>query len=348
MDESGPRLDDERLTVDNALAHTARGHEQPDALGALCFSAATVHRSDPDSPCLYVPLPRLDRAEPEYEIWRSSGQLTTGQHDDVRYRHDGEFVFGTVVLGEDRFAAEAGRTPLQKATESAYRQVFTLLDNLSIPYPFRFWNYVPGINARSHGSERYQQFNSGRQAAFLAHARDVHGNLPAACALGMEQGALSVAFLAGRTLPRGIENPRQISAFNYPAQYGPRSPTFSRASLVKTGRSEMVLISGTASVVGHASRHPGDVEAQTRETMTNIEAVLAETNRLSTSGPFAVGDLNYRVYLRHSDDLERVRVVVAQYIATPFRAVYLQADICRQDLLVEIEATAISNSGRRS
>ena len=348
MDDSGSCLADEKLSVDDDLALTEHGHAAPATLGALCYSAEATRRLDLDFPCLNVPLLRLDRAEPGYEIWRSGGQLATGQQGDVHYRRNEEFAFGTIVLSEDCFASEVGRTPLQQATESAYHQVFTLLEHLSMPYPFRFWNYVPGINTHSHGSERYQQFNSGRQTAFLAHARDVQGNLPAACALGTEQGSLSIAFLAGRTLPQGIENPRQISAFNYPAQYGTRSPTFARASLVKTNGGEIVLISGTASVVGHASRHPGDAEAQTRETMANIEALLDEANRLSKCDSFVVSDLDYRVYLRRPDDLERVRGVMAQCVAEPFKAVYLQADICRQELLVEIEATAVSNSGRRS
>ena len=347
MDESDSCLADERLSVDDDLALTEHSQAVPDTLGALCYSADAMC-PDRDFPCLDVPLPRLDRAESEYEIWRSGGRLTSGQQGDVRYRHNEEFVFGTIVLAEDRFAPEAGQTSLQKASESAYRQVFTLLDHLSMPYPFRFWNYLPGINAHSHGSERYLQFNSGRQTAFLAHAREVQGNLPAACALGTVQGSLSIAFLAGRVRPQAIENPRQISAFNYPSQYGPSSPTFSRASLVRTTYGEIILISGTASVVGHASRHPGDVDAQTRETMANIKAVLVEANRLSTCASFAPGDLIYRIYLRRPADLERVRAAMAQCIATPFSAVYLQADICRQDLLVEVEATAISNSGRRS
>ena len=348
MDETSFRVSDEYLSVDDVFAQTAHGHHHPDALGALCFSAEANPCVTSHWPCLGVPLARLDSNDPVYEVWRSGGPMATGHLGDVHYRHDEEFVFGTIVLSEDRFEPETDQTPLERATEAAYRQVFALLDHLSMPYPCRFWNYFPEINTHRHGTERYRQFNSGRQAAFLAHARDVQGNLPAACALGTTHGAFSLAFLAGRTLPQGIENPRQISAFNYPSQYGLRSPTFSRASLIKTIRGEILLISGTASIVGHATRHLGDVEAQTGETLANIEAVLAEANRLSTSGSFDLGNLNYRVYLRRPDDLERVRAAISSHVSGPYKAVYLQADICRQDLLVEIEATALSNPCRQS
>jgi len=347
MDETASPCCDEDLSVDDTLVHMARGSRNSDVLGALCFSAETTHCPDFDFPRLHVILPRLDRAEPAHEVWRSGGLLTNGEQGDVHYCHDQQSVFGVIVVAEDRFAAEAGSTPLQRATESAYRQVFSVLDDLSMPNPFRFWNYVPEINTPSYGIERYQQFNSGRQAAFLAHARDVQGNLPAACALGTQQGALSIAFLAGRALPQGVENPRQVSAFNYPRQYGPSSPTFSRASLVKTRRGEILMISGTASVVGHASRHQGDVAAQTRESMVNVEAVRLEANRLSTRGPFAPGELNYRIYLRRPDDLATVRAEMTRWLGESFKAVYLQSDICREELLVEIEATAVSSKDGR-
>ena len=99
-----------------------------------------------------------------------------------------DVLFGVIVLPETMFEADADKTPLQQATESAYRQVFALLDTLHYPYLFRFWNYIADINAHSFGLERYRQFNLGRQDAFLAHGRDVVGNVPAACALGFNQG----------------------------------------------------------------------------------------------------------------------------------------------------------------
>ena len=319
---------------------------QHEVLGALCFSTGPQPPMprDLDIPCLCVPMPRLDAAEPVCEIWYGSDALHPGQLGEIQYRHDSDVLFGVVLIAEAQFTEQPDKTPLQQATESAYRQVFSLLDALDYPYLFRFWNYIAEINTHSFGLERYRQFNLGRQEAFLAHGREVVGNVPAACALGFGQRAvkptLAIAFLAGRSAPRNIENPRQISAYQYPEQYGPRSPTFSRASLVTLGKNEVLFISGTASIVGHQTLHPGDVVAQTRETVANLEAVLAEANAVSTKTRFDLASLHYKVYVRHVHDLDAVRAELARLVGSPLNAIYLQADVCREDLLLEIEATA--------
>lgn len=317
-------------------------------LGALCFSTSAVEHLLPaggDVPCLRVPMQRLDGDDSICEVWQGHGGLTQGRSGAIHYRYDQDVLFGVIELDESGFNADANKTPLQQATESAYDQVFTLLDALQFPYLFRFWNYIADINTHSFELERYRQFNLGRQDAFLSHGREVTGNVPAACALGfpsprLSQGPLTIAFLAGRVMPVSIENPRQISAYQYPQQYGPRSPTFSRASLVQLGPDEVLFISGTASIVGHATLHPDDVIAQTRETMANIQAVLGEANTRTNTNQFNLTELHYKVYLRHAPDLDQVRAELKRIVGQPLHAIYLQADVCRPDLLLEIEATA--------
>ncbi len=312
-------------------------------LGAHCYSADAVEsrmQSDSEIPCIHVAMQRLDAGDSSCEVWHSGGRVTHGQCGAIHYRHDDGVLFGVIALSESLFETGADKTPLQQATESAYHQVFTLLDTLHFPYLFRFWNYISDINAYSFGLERYRQFNLGRQDAFLAHGRDVIGNVPAACALGSAQGPLTIGFLAGRVAPLSIENPRQVSAYEYPRQYGPRTPTFSRASLVRIGNNEVLFVSGTASIVGHATMHPADVVAQTRETMANIEAVLAEANRQTSRPGFEMASLHYKVYVRNPVDLEQIRAELRHCVGDTLKAVYLQADVCRQDLLLEIEATA--------
>jgi chorismate lyase / 3-hydroxybenzoate synthase len=48
------------------------------------------------------------------------------------------------------------------------------------------------------------------------------------------------------------------------------------------------------------------------------------------------------VYVRRPADLPIIQQELASRLGPLARAIYLQADICRQDLLVEIEATATS------
>lgn len=321
--------------------------KQKNVLGALCFSAnadlTQSIKTQSKIPCLQVPMPSLSEDEAVCEYWSGSGSLKQAIHGDIHYQYDDEVLFGVMQLSEADFKPTEAKTSLQQATESAYRQIFALTEQLNFPHIFRFWNYIPDINANSHELERYRQFNLGRYEAFLAFQRDVVGNVPAACALGFNQrqqeSGLSIAFLAGRIPPEAIENPRQISAYEYPEQYGPVSPTFSRASLIKLKQSELLLISGTASIVGHATQHVSDAVIQAREAMTNIEAILGQANTIA-SNTFALVDLHYRVYVRHPAHVPEIQDELMRYIGPLSNVAFFHAEICRQDLLLEIEASA--------
>ena len=115
------------------------------------------------------------------------------------------------------------------------------------------------------------------------------GSVPAACALGSPAGSpLCIYFLAARRPPKMIENPRQTSAYHYPPKFGRHSPVFSRACVWGDSRSSRLFVSGTASIVGHETIHRGDVTAQTRETLVNISALLAEANHMVGSARYSL------------------------------------------------------------
>jgi enamine deaminase RidA (YjgF/YER057c/UK114 family) len=302
------------------------------------------------------------------EIWRTGQPVESGQRARVRYRRGDEVLFGCISVEEaerrgagayrdadgreagDRGEAngrgpgdangrgDGGASALHTATSEAYREIFATLDELAYPHLLRVWNYLPQINVDTHGMERYRQFNSARRSALVASGRDVTGNVPAACALGSVNGSpLVIYFLASREAPTVIENPRQVSAYQYPPQYGPK-PAFSRASVLRKDSGSILFISGTASIVGHQTVHAGDVAAQTRETLVNIEALLGEANRVSGAPRFGLETLAYKVYVRNGADLPLIQSQLHTALGREAQVVYLQADICRQDLLVEIEA----------
>jgi len=316
------------------------GDGQGSVLGGACFSHPALPLDRAPAGAAELPLLAVDMILPPgeeatCEVWHSAELLQSGRHGPIRYRQSETLLFGCMSL--DEVAADA-RPPLQATTEAAYASIFELLESRGY-HALRFWNYFPAINQESHDKERYRQFNIGRQDAFLAHGRSVIGNVPAACALGSAGGGLHIAFLAARANVISVENPRQVSAYHYPSQYGPRSPTFARAGLVKLGGRDMLFISGTASIVGHQSLHDGDVAAQTRECLQNIAAIVAEAKRQAPSADFRLDALTYKVYVRHPEDMTTVRREMAQFIGTPVSVVFLQADVCRADLLVEIEAS---------
>ncbi len=266
----------------------------------------------------------------------------------VSGRRVGPWLHATAVL-DDRTASGG----LKGAAETVYRDLFAVLEQESRAcgtdlQVLKVWNYMADINGTDEetGLERYRLFNIGRQDAFVATGHAAFDGAPAACALGTVQGPLTVHLLAGPHAPRTVENPRQVSAYRYPADYGPRAPTFSRAALADLGDGlEALFISGTASIVGHESRHPGDVQAQTEETLNNIEAVLAAAQD-HRRALHHLGDLELTVYLRRPEDLDTVRRTLARRLGDPqapalARALFLRADVCRAELLVEIEAQSL-------
>lgn len=279
------------------------------------------------------------------ESWLTGEQVVDGVSEGIRWRRAGDILYGVLEVDEAEFAAAGNGTPLQAASHEAYRRIFRLLDSAKLPHLWRIWNYLAEINGESFGLERYRQFNVGRQDAFIEGRRGATGNVPAACALGLKGGPLSIAFLAGPTPAVPLENPRQVSAYHYPSEYGPRSPTFSRAALVYPPAQEMLFISGTASIVGHRTVHPGDVAGQTGEALSNVEAVIGEANRYCRGRPYLPGEMSYRVYVRDAADFAVVRASLVERLGEGAEIIYLQADICRADLLIEIEASASHQLG---
>ncbi len=276
------------------------------------------------------------------DVWHlTAPHIESGTTGIARWRTDGQWLLGAIDL--DEATEKQGLTELARR---AYSDLFKTLDQAGIPHLQCIWNYLPQINADGGGLERYRQFNAGRQEAFLEAGRAAFEGAPAACALGIHQGALSIRFLAGQQAPLPVENPRQVSAYRYPETYGPRSPTFSRAALSDIGDGNIALfISGTASIVGHETIHHGDVLEQTRETLRNLQAVITAANERGTA-QFSLAELDCVVYVRHPSDTEAVRGIIESTLGADApmarHAVYLEADICRSDLLVEIEAHTVA------
>lgn len=302
-------------------------------LGCVTYGAAGAAQSGDLSVGLALP-----GAEAERHAWLADGPFQEGSHQGLHYRHNGDFLFGWMSLPEAGFQPGEGESALELASRKAYETLFAVQELTGFTHLLRCWNYLPGINVDGGGLERYRQFNIGRQDAFIAARHAWLDGSPSACALGSADGDLQLYFLAGRQSALAIENPRQTSAYRYPQQYGPRAPTFSRASLLRLESEEILFISGTASIVGHESVHQGDVREQTRETLRNLDAVTAEANRHAFFGRFETRKLFLKVYLRHAEDLPVVRSELQAALGEGAVLTFLLADVCRAELLVEIEA----------
>ena len=288
-------------------------------LGVIGFGVSRPVGLSATCPFTCVELPPVSSG-PCYEVWTGDQPADWRQTEDATLGIAGEVMFGVLHLDG---AANAG---VQDLARQAYARLFTLCDAMGFAHVVRVFNYLPRITALEHGTERYRQFNAGRHEAFLQSGRAIEA-APAACALGMMSGPPIIYFVASSVAGRPVENPRQVSAYRYPAQYGRRSPSFSRAMLLETARGAAFFISGTASIVGHESMHEGDVAMQAAEISRNFAALFSACGDLRPAG-----DLMLKVYLRDACDVARVSASLPAA-----QVMYLQADICRTNLLVEIE-----------
>ena len=275
-----------------------------------------------------IPLQRL--AGPQWDHWQGAAPVNTGEHDGVRWADDGHTVFLRLAIADSDWTQNPAR-----ATESAYRRLDAARLACGAPHYWRIWNYLGGILDGTGDAERYRQFTLGRHRAWAA-AGQLTMTLPAATAIGCAQGLHLIA-MAGRLPAEAIENPRQVSAWRYPREYGIEPPSFARASLVRAGEGGLLLVSGTASIVGHESRHVGDVVAQFAEARRNIEAVIAAAAQTAALLRSAFVARNFKLYW--SDAAEAARhAALGAALAAEAPAQVLLGAVCRRELAVEIEA----------
>jgi chorismate lyase / 3-hydroxybenzoate synthase len=294
-------------------------------LGAVIFGASPRPQNDPR--CVRVGLTPL-RGSGIMELWHADGSVQAGFDGLIRYCADRHHLAGAIELDERRFGG------LQGASEAAYAALRGFLAASAYRHPLRIWNYFDGINRGEGDAERYKRFCLGRTAGFGSQG---NGDFPAATAIGRRDGnyMLQVYWLAGRRPGLPLENPRQVSAYCYPRQYGPAAPSFSRAMLVSE---RLVMISGTASIVGHASHHPGDVRAQLNEVLINLTSVLRLACALAPRLPSQLGASSLlKFYLRDAASLDLVETLLRERLPRQTPYMILEADICRSELLIEAD-----------
>jgi chorismate lyase/3-hydroxybenzoate synthase len=278
-----------------------------------------------------VALPQLN-AEPVVEVWRGSGPVTSGDWEELSWSRCDHLTMAHLALDLRRF------DDVRTASRRAYQLLRSFLRQSPHHCPMKIWNYIPGINVGKGDAERYRQFCVGRAEALAADPGE-QPPLPAATAIGTpaEEPALQIYMLATAQPGTNVENPRQVNAWHYPRQYGPRSPLFSRGTLMHLNGDRHFLISGTASVVGHETHHD-NTRDQIEESVRNVDSLLSQARRLLGGAHPVLGDAGLlRVYIRHPEDQARVREVLDDLLPAGAQRVFLRGDICRRDLLIEID-----------
>lgn len=274
----------------------------------------------------------VESAEQSFtEVWlTSAGSVASGERDGLAYAHDGSSLFCC-------FSVPAGPT-YRDRVRAAYTSALELLEELGYPHMFRIWNMIGAINEdNKEGMEIYKDFCQGRAEAFESRIGPTR-SLPAATGIGSLSEGVIVYLVSSRNPDViHIDNSRQVPAYHYPKQYGPKSPSFSRAT--RDFRHDTIYVSGTASILGHRTQHVGDIEAQVDQTLDNIAHLIGHENleRHELEGK-ELKDLSHvKVYVREDAHMSTVRARCAEAFSAGTDIRYMNVDICRSDLLVEIE-----------
>jgi len=302
----------------------------PQVLAIFGFQAGDGTAASDDPRYLQVGL--QPDGEAQLEGGRSDKPVSSGRDaNGVAWASDGALMFGALQVDEHQHGGIIG------ASEHAYARMLEALPAHAYPHLLRIWNYLDAITDGEDDSERYREFCVGRARGIGAIDTST---LPAATAIGRVDGVrvLQVYWLAAREAGTPLENPRQVSAYRYPRQYGRQSPSFARAMLAANGSRLPLLLSGTASVVGHATLHGDSTQRQLQETFANFEALIGAARAHRPGLPTQFGDgSRLKVYVRDAAEIAEVRAALASHLPPQVPYIVLHAAVCRRDLRVEID-----------
>ena len=284
------------------------------------------------------------------EIQRHGEQAVVTRHGGVTWTHVGQVV------------PEIPEPTVYPRSIDAFTRMREVLAGVNVRFDqiIRTWLYMGDIVGPEGETQRYKELNRAlsdyyENVRFLAKhvpAGVTETVYPASTDIGTDIRDVIMSCLALTTkrddvIARPLENPLQTSAFDYMACYCPKSPKFSRAMALTSGACTTYFISGTASITQSESQHIEDVEGQTNQTLDNIAALISPSNldRHALPGRGAtLEDLALaRVYIKRQEDYEKTRKVCEHRLGE-LPIIYTVADVCRPELLVEIEGLAFSQS----
>jgi enamine deaminase RidA (YjgF/YER057c/UK114 family) len=242
----------------------------------------------------------------------------------------------------------------RKASQAAFDQMREILEteNMSYDNIVRQWNFIGNILEIKNDLQNYQVFNEVRSENYLKF-RKIH-SYPAATGIGVKHGGVTIDFYAVE--PRrclkiiAIDNPDQIRPYDYSQQVlrgkplqgkdTKQPPQFERAVFVADRDSYTLFVSGTASIIGQATIGIDDVEKQTEVTLENIKKLTdaSRIQHLTGNSQADAGKLILlRAYIKYQEDFPKVESICNErFPGVPI--IYCEADVCRDNLLVEIEA----------
>ncbi len=234
---------------------------------------------------------------------------------------------------------------------SKVERIFNL-EKLPVSSIIRQWNYIEHIVKTDDGKQNYQDFNDSR-SRFYNKANWENG-YPAATGVGMSCAGVMIDLDALHSIDPDIKIVALNNSLQVPAHaYSPcvligddkktpkTTPKFERAKLVLNSIKGLIYISGTAAIRGELSLEGMGIEKQTHITLENIEHLISNET-LADAGiesPVNTRLCYLRVYLKEELFFGPAKKIIdKKYSGLP--SVYLKGDVCRDELLVEIEGYA--------
>ena len=273
---------------------------------------------------------------------------TVAEAREVCYNDDYILLDNEVVITGGIYASREGG--IGEQSEEIFSRVGEILsaEGLQPSDIVRQWNFIEHITSCASQGQNYQQFNDAR-SRFYASAEWSNG-YPAATGIGAEGGGVVVLFVAVREsgkISRAVDNPLQISAHAYSQQVliegrqkQKSTPKFERARWVGSEPRDMIYISGTAAIRGEESLQ-ADATAQIAMTMENIAHLVSVENqsRHNVSQPKPRHYETLRVYVKREESWREIANWINENCPCP-NVAFLKADVCRAELLVEVEGIA--------
>lgn len=242
---------------------------------------------------------------------------------------------------------------------------FGLLDTTLKEWAFdynnivRQWNYIENIilvdNEKDAYLQNYQIFNDLR-ALFYEKSEFTNG-YPSATGIGTINGGCTIEVIVFKEKKRNtvkpVTNSMQIDAHSYSTNQlvgnaieevrKVSTPKFERGKFLQLDNVGLLFISGTASIIGEQTVYNDDVSKQTITTLQNIENLISMNNlgKNHINTAYQPRLLNYRVYLKNEADYSIVKSLCDTYFGID-KGFIVHADICRDNLLVEIEANYVA------
>jgi len=311
-------------------------------------------------PTCIVPQPPLNNALVAFEI----SIIPEGEHAEIIRKKIGNLEYIVVQTTKSTqiiacgLGSEKETTDIYLQSIDAFEQMHNILlvENMDFSNVVRQWNYIENIIGYSSNNQHYQIFNDVR-SAFYGQSHFRHG-YPAATGIGMETGGVIIDFIALREKSNTSVNPlkspvqndahqysREVLAHNEKDQVAAETtPKFERAKAIVTNNKCFIYVSGTAAIKGQHSFSSNDVSAQTRLTLDNIIQLVSIENLKNNNINFLSSNLTpsyLRVYIKNISDYFKVKDICESYVEN-IPVIYLKADICRPELLVEIEGMFFS------